>query len=218
MNPQMNSQTQFSNKPIPSLRVLLSLAAVSLTALVLPAGAASLTVQVADAAAKALPDAIVYVVPKTGNKTAAADKASVVIDQIDRQFVPLVSVVQTGTAVTFPNKDNIRHNVYSFSPPKTFELRLYSGVPAKPVVFDKPGLVVLGCNIHDQMIAYVQVVDTPWFAKTDAAGNVRIENLPPGNYEVRAWHYRLLDPNGEFSRSVKLDADSTLQARLTLKP
>ena len=195
-------------------KALLSL----LLALTLPAGAASLAVQVTDGAAKALPDAIVYVLPKGGGKAPVAENANGVIDQIDRQFVPLVSVVQTGTAIKFPNKDNIRHNVYSFSPPKTFELRLYSGVPAKPVIFDKPGLVVLGCNIHDQMIAYVQVVDTPWFGKSDAAGNVKIDNLPPGNYEVRAWHYRLLDPNAEFSRTLNIETTSKLSARLELKP
>jgi len=74
-------------------------------------------------------------------------------------------VVQAGTPILFPNHDKVRHHVYSFSPAKTFELKLYSGVPGTPVLFDKPGLVVLGCNIHDQMVAYVQVVNTPYFAK-----------------------------------------------------
>ena len=140
------------------------------------------------------------------------------VAQEHQQFKPLVSVVQTGSQVTFPNHDKLRHQVYSFSAPKTFELKLYSQGNAPPVLFDKAGTEVLGCNIHDQMIAYVQVVDTPWFGKSDAAGNVKIDNLPPGNYEVRAWHYRLLDPNAEFSRTLNIETTSKLSARLELKP
>ena len=98
--------------------------------------------------------------------------------------MPLVSVVQTGAAITFPNKDNIEHDVYSFSPAKRFELNLYHGIPASPVVFDKAGLVVMGCNIHDSMIAYLLIVDTPWFAKTDASGRATIDNLPADAYRA----------------------------------
>lgn len=109
------------------------------------------------------------------------------MDQIDKEFVPLVVPVQVGAAVSFPNKDNIRHHVYSFSPAKRFELKLYSGVPAKPVVFDRPGPVTLGCNIHDWMVGYIYVVDTPWFGKTSADGVASFE-LPAGDYVVKVWH------------------------------
>ncbi|MGF6724438.1 plastocyanin [Paraburkholderia sp. GAS41] len=158
------------------------------------ASAASLEVAVVDQNGAPLADAIVYATPLSG-KLPPVKPASSVVDQIKRQFVPLVSVVQSGTAITFPNKDNFEHDVYSFSPAKKFELHLYHGVPASPVVFDKPGLVVMGCNIHDSMIAYVMVVDTPWFAKTDANGHASIDNLPADNYKVTAWHYRLADAN-----------------------
>jgi plastocyanin len=126
------------------------------------AAANDLQVKVQNVAGAPASNAIVYATPKnpvaqaTGNAT---------IDQIDRQFVPRVTVLQTGTAVAFPNSDNIRHSVYSFSPPKIFTLKLYAGKPASPVVFDKPGIVVLGCNIHDNMLAWVLVVDTPYFAR-----------------------------------------------------
>ena len=80
------------------------------------------------------------------------------IDQVGKQFVPRVSIIRTGTAVTFPNSDNIRHQVYSFSKAKPFTLKLYSGSPAAPVLFDKAGLVLLGCNIHDRMVAFVDLV------------------------------------------------------------
>jgi hypothetical protein len=96
--------------------------------------------------------------------------------------------IQGGAAVTFPNKDNIRHHVYSFSATKPLDLKLYSGVPAKPVVFDKPGAVKLGCNIHDWMVGYVYVVDTPYFAKTDKTGSARLDGLPAGDYQLRVWH------------------------------
>ena len=109
------------------------------------------------------------------------------IDQRNTQFVPRVSVVTVGTPVSFPNSDNVRHQVYSFSTAKRFELPLYSGKPAAPVVFDTPGVVELGCNIHDWMLAYVVVVDTPYFAMANAEGRVNID-APAGRYTLRVWH------------------------------
>ena len=99
-----------------------------------------------------------------------------------------MTLVTVGTKVAFPNFDTVRHHVYSFSQAKTFELKLYAGVPAAPVVFDKPGLAVLGCNIHDRMAAWVVVADTPWFARTGADGIARIEGAPAGAYRIAAWH------------------------------
>lgn len=156
------------------------------------AHAASLQVDVVDKTGAPVPNAIIYATPMSG-KLPAKPPAGAVIDQIKRQFVPLVSVIQTGSSVTFPNKDNIEHDVYSFSPAKKFELNLYHGVAASPVVFDKPGLVVMGCNIHDMMVAYVLVVDTPYFAKTDASGHATIENVSAESYRVAAWQYRMKD-------------------------
>lgn len=115
-----------------------------------------------------------------------------IIDQIDKRYKPRVNIIRTGTSVTFPNSDRIRHQVYSFSPPKVFNLKLYAGVPANPVTFDKPGLVVLGCNIHDKMVAFVGIVDSPYFAKTPASGSAAV-NLPPGRYRLRVWHPSLTD-------------------------
>jgi len=118
---------------------------------------------------------------------AAVRPERAVIDQRNTQFVPKVSVITTGTPVRFPNSDNVRHQVYSFSPAKRFELPLYSGQTAPPVVFDAPGVVVLGCNIHDAMVAYVVVVDSPYHAKSDANGRAKIE-APAGQYILRIWH------------------------------
>ena len=109
------------------------------------------------------------------------------IDQVHKRFVPHVLAVQTGTSITFPNSDNVRHQVYSFSEAKRFELKLYAGKPANPIVMDHPGLVVLGCNIHDWMRAYVYVLDTRFFALTNANGHAKID-VPPGDYTVKIWH------------------------------
>jgi plastocyanin len=156
------------------------------------AAAAPLTVQVSNAAGQAIADAVVYAEPVAGPPAAKSPRQPVEIEQKGRTFLPLVTVVQTGTEISFPNRDTVRHHVYSFSPAKTFEIKLKADVAGSPpVLFDKPGTVVVGCNIHDQMVAYIQVVNTPYFAKTDATGKARIDNLPNGKYTLKAWHFNL---------------------------
>jgi len=149
-------------------------------------GAADLKVQVQSAAGLPFAGAVVYATPLAPPPHGELPRAT--IDQVNRTFVPIDSVIQAGTAVAFPNSDNIRHSVYSFSPARVFTLKLYAGTPSSPVVFDKPGVVVLGCNIHDSMVAWVLVVDTPYFARTDRSGVATLANLPPGDYRLRAWH------------------------------
>ena len=144
---------------------------------------------VRDKTGKGVVDAVVVAMP--ANRTAGAAggaTATIIVDQVNKEFVPYVLPVQVGTAVNFPNKDNIRHHVYSFSPARQFELRLYQGTPSEPVLFDKPGVVVLGCNIHDWMVGYVYVTDDPWFAVSDAQGRVQLDSVPAGSYSVSLWH------------------------------
>ncbi|MBI3286126.1 MAG: methylamine utilization protein [Burkholderiales bacterium] len=147
-------------------------------------------IQVLDSGGQAAPDAVVYAQALSGPLSAKAATAE--IEQKDKTFIPLVTVVQTGTAIFFPNNDTVRHHAYSFSPARPFELKLYSGKPAAPILFDKAGTVVVGCNIHDHMIAYIQVVDTPYFAKTDSKGQARLPAMPPGKYTLKVWHYKQL--------------------------
>lgn len=151
------------------------------------AQAATVSVQLQDSTGKPLPGAVVYLESREA-KQLAKPLAGAEIAQVNKQFVPRVLVVPVGTAVRFPNRDTVRHHVYSFSANKTFELKLYTGTEASPVVFDKPGIAVLGCNIHDSMSAWVVVVDTPFFASADATGAAAIRDVPAGSYRMRVWH------------------------------
>jgi plastocyanin len=149
--------------------------------------AAAIDVQARDVSGNPVPDAAVYAVPLGAAPESRAARTAAV-EQFDREFVPYVSVIQAGTTVSFPNRDPILHHVYSFSPAKPFEIKLYTGRSPTEVVFDRPGVVTLGCNIHDWMIGYIAVVPTAHFARTDAAGAARLRDLPAGRYEVHAWH------------------------------
>lgn len=167
-------------------RCLLVMATCALLALG-SAQAANLRVAVTNQG-KPSADAVVSLHSRTAAAAARPGLAS--IDQRAAQFVPRVTVVPVGTPVRFPNSDNVRHQVYSFSAARRFQLPLYAGQPAAPVVFDMPGVVELGCNIHDWMLAYVVVVDTPHHGLTDATGKIRIE-APAGTYTLRVWHPQL---------------------------
>ena len=193
-----------------------ALLAVSLLLCCGAARAAMVTVSVTDAAGRPLPQAVVSVEPVTG-KLAVQPTAGAQVAQVKRQFVPRVSVVTVGTPVTFPNQDTVRHHVYSFSPTKNFELKLYAGVPAQPVVFDKPGIAVLGCNIHDQMAAWVVVVDTPFHAVTGADGTAKVNAVSAGNYRIKVWHPGLPSSSDGVSQAVTVGAAPVEQAvRLTI--
>ena len=174
-----------------------------------PALPATLTVQLSDAAGAALEDAVAWATPR-GPLPAGTPRPGAVA-QVDKTFVPLVTVVQAGAQVAFPNKDEIRHHVYSFSPAKIFEIKLYANVPVPPrIVFDKAGEVVLGCNIHDNMLGYILVVDSPFYGKSGADGRVKLENLPEGEYELHAWHPSQAAP--PEARPVKVRADESAAA------
>jgi plastocyanin len=151
------------------------------------AAAAPVEVTVSDATGQPLADAVVWV-ESAAARAAARPLVGVEIVQAHKTFMPEVTVVTTGTAVAFPNRDTVRHHVYSLSPAKRFDLKLYVGTPEKPVVFDREGVAVLGCNIHDNMAAWVVIVSSPWFAKTDAQGRARLPEVPAGHHRLRTWH------------------------------
>ena len=139
----------------------------------------------------------------------AVTAGSWVMDQVDMQFDPEVLVVPRGAQVSFPNSDAVAHQVYSFSPAKRFSLGLYRGKHYPPVDFSKPGLVVLGCNIHDSMVGYIYVVESAHFGKSDEAGVVQLSGVPAGNYLVKAWSPRFKGEDAETLSSIMVKAGDT---------
>jgi plastocyanin len=182
------------------------------------ASAGDLTVAVVDTAGKGIPDTVVTLTPlESKTPPPGRSSATAVMDQLQLAFVPRVLVVAVGTTVEFPNSDSVSHQVYSFSPAKKFQLPLYKGQLHPPVVFDREGLVVLGCNIHDQMVGYIYVTPAPYFGKTDASGALRLSDLKNGDYRLIAWSPLIADPTSTLERTVHLDAGEAHTERIQLK-
>ena len=183
------------------------------------AAASGIAVQVQDGGGKALADVVVYAEPDGGTPVPKPLKPGE-IQQKGLKFIPLVTAVQTGSLIYFPNNDKVRHHIYSYSPAHKFDQKLYSGQSAAPQLFDKAGVVVLGCNIHDKMLAYVKVVDTPYFAKTDGNGVARIDIPAAGKYVLKAWHYNTVGgQTAEQDVTVKAgEALATATFKLAMKP
>ena len=154
-------------------------------------------------------EVVVTATPQQPGTAATAPKSrertTAVMDQQHKAFMPQVLVVARGTWVEFPNNDSVSHQVYSFSPAKRFQLPLYKGEVHSPQQFDKPGLVVLGCNIHDSMVGYIYVAEAPYFGKTDAGGVLRLKDLPGGRYQVSIWSPRVADDGAALNREVEME-------------
>jgi hypothetical protein len=167
---------------------LLALAAAALT-LAGPsaARAADLTVKVVSARGQPVADAVVMVHRPGGDPGPIRFPWPMVMEQRNMQFRPFVLIAPVGAEVAFPNHDPYQHHVYSFSPAKTFELKLYGHEETRRVKFDKAGVIALGCNIHDDMTGFIRVVDTPWADKTDARGQAVIHGLPAGKAQLAVW-------------------------------
>ncbi len=138
------------------------------------------------------------------------------IYQKDREFHPKILILPVGSQVEFPNRDNTQHHVYSFSPIKTFNIELYAGKPQNPVLFDNPGIVELGCNIHDHMQAFIVVSQTTAIGQTDGNGRVTLPVSDAGPQTVKIWHPRLPDNTQPISRT--LDGDSDRSVTIDLAP
>jgi plastocyanin len=158
------------------------------------AGARDIAVTVRDAAGHTVPDAVVSL---DGPGRAAAP-GHFTINQQHTMFMPFVLVVPVGSTVDFTNLDPFRHHVYSFSPAKKFELKLFGQGEKRAVTFDKPGTVALGCNIHDTMQAFIQVVDTAYAGKTGKDGRVVLRGAPDGNVRLTVWHPYLRAPGNQL--------------------
>jgi plastocyanin len=143
-----------------------------------------------------------------------------VMDQVDLAFAPDVLVLPVRSSVQFPNSDVVSHQVYSFSSARSFQLPLYRGKPYPPVTFEKPGIITLGCNIHDNMIAYIVVTEAPWFGRTDDRGSWIADDVPAGRYRLRIWHPLMNEPEDK-ARIVEVGGQpvsATIKLTRSLKP
>ncbi len=179
------------------------------------ARAADLDVMVRGPNGAPVADAVVTVETAEHKPLPARFVQPLAMSQRNQQFDPFVLVVPVGADVRFPNQDDVRHQVYSFSPTKTFELKLYGKDQTRVVRFDKPGVVSLGCNIHDQMVAYIVVADTAYAAKTDAGGHAVIHGLPAGAASVRVWHPYMKAPDNAQSFEASLPAAGSVSHTVT---
>ena len=185
----------------------------------LEARPASLTMVVSDRSGQPVPEVVVYAVAAEKSTTQPVPRTPttpVVMDQRFEQFRPHVLIAQTGSAISFPNADTVAHHVYSFSEPKQFELPLYQGTAHPPVTFDRPGVIDIGCNIHDHMEAHIVIVDTPFFAATGIDGRAVITDVPSGDYTVKIYSPRLRVTDHPVPQAIAVsgDSDAIVQIRL----
>ncbi|WP_230090609.1 methylamine utilization protein [Pseudoalteromonas rubra] len=197
----------------------ITLAAVTLISACATA-AEQLTVQVRDKEGKVLPGAAVWL----SGKGLAADQAvltrSYKMGQKNRAFTPHLLIVPKQAEVSFPNYDSILHHVYSFSPAKRFEFKLYRDQP-QALTFSATGAVELGCNIHDWMLGYILVVDSTHFAVTDTQGIARI-SIPAAQHNdvtLKVWHEGFMDldsPESHVLSAVKSGEQLNIQLQQSL--
>ncbi len=182
------------------------------------ASAADLRITVADSRGQSAAQVVVVARPIGAAAAANAAKSATVTQQF-QTFTPGVMPISVGTTVEFPNLDRMRHHVYSFSPAKTFEIHLYSGEDTPKVTFDVPGVITLGCNIHDWMTGYLYVTDAPYFAATDEAGIATLRNVPPGEYRLAVWHPKLdAEANEGTTRVGTTPATVDLKVAAVIEP
>ncbi len=194
---------------------IFALAAIAIC-LASPAVAGDLAVTVRDSMGMPVEDAVVTVRPAAGVHGPIRFDWPYRVSQQDIQFHPFVLIVPVGTSVEFPNMDKVRHHVYSFSPAKPFQLKLYGREEKRTVQFDKAGVVALGCNIHDRMIGFIDVVDTPYAAKTIDTGRAEIPDIPAGTAVVTVWHPFGKAPGNAVSRQVTIQARGAELESITL--
>ena len=181
-----------------------------------PLAAAPLSVRVVDAAGKPVRDAVVTLYPSSGARPARAS-GRYVVSQKNLQFHTFLTLVPVGADISFPNFDPTKHHVYSFSPAKKFELKLFAKDQSRAVHFDKPGVVALGCNIHDGMSAFIVVTDSAWTARTNAQGIVSFADAPNGSGRVTVWHPYLRAPGGAVQQAVG-PAQRSVSFSIRLRP
>src|SRR5881628_1919809 len=179
--------------------LLIAAAAIGLAA---PTIAAPLAVRVVDVSGHPVREAVVTIYPAGGAARAPRVAGRFAVSQRNLQFHPFLTIIPVGADVSFPNLDPTKHHVYSFSPAKRFELKLFAKDQSRTVHFDKPGVVALGCNIHDQMSAFIVVTDSAWTARTNLQGMAAFADAPNAPGRVMVWHPYLRAPGGTLQQGV----------------
>jgi plastocyanin len=177
-----------------------------------PACATNFTAEVVDQDGHPVVNAVVSLISevKTSMPAAATHlSAEKTIDQRNETFLPLVTIVPKGGHIVFANNDQTTHQVYSFSPVKQFEITLTRGEKSPAVIFENSGVAALGCNIHDHMIAYAYVAESPWTALTGIDGHAVIPDVPSGNYQAQVWHPKFPPGREPTSARTVLSGDTT---------
>ena len=190
-------------------RGLTAIIAVLLLGVHSPAAATDFTALVTDQDGKPVPNAVVSLLTDGTMPAPSTRLASEkTIDQRNETFIPLVTIVPKGGHIAFANNDQTTHQVYSFSKVKQFEMTLNRGQTSS-VAFENAGIAALGCNIHDKMIAYAYVADSPWTALTGEDGRITIQGVPAGNYRVQVWHPKFQPGRPLPSVALALSGDAT---------
>lgn len=189
-------------------------ATLALTAWAVSAAAASLVVKVTRLDGKPVAGAVVLLHGPPGSKS--PPPATFIVDQVGQTFTPDLTVIAVGSTVTFPNSDKVSHQVYSFSPTKRFQLPLYRGTPYAPITFANAGTITLGCNIHDEMIAYLVVTDAGWFGRTAQDGSWSSADLPAGDYRIEVWHPRMREATAMLERPLKMESAAPVRLDVQL--
>lgn len=184
----------------------------------LSAWAGDLAVSVRDSSGKPVPNAVVTVYPSSGTPKGPIKFAwPLTVAQQNIQFDPFVLVAPVGASVSFPNRDKVQHHVYSFSAGNKFELKLFGKDESRSVVFKAAGVAAIGCNIHDQMVGFVKVVDTPFAAKTGADGVATVRGIQAGPSTVKIWHPYLRAPKNEMTRTATIGATAVVRDQVTVE-
>jgi plastocyanin len=198
------------------LKAILALALLGATT---PLAGAPLSVRVVDASGRPVRDAVVVLYPAGSAARAPHAGGRYVVSQQNLQFHPFLTIVPVGADVSFPNLDPTKHHVYSFSPAKKFELKLFAKDQSRTVHFDKAGVVALGCNIHDQMSAFIFVADSAWTARTNAQGVANFGDAPNAPGRLIVWHPYLRAPGGELQQQIApTQRNASFQLRLRPPP
>ena len=200
--------------PFPLIAALI----VAAPLLVSAATLSSLPVQVVDQAGMPVRDAVVEIVPRAGDARRPAFRWRNAMAQRNQAFLPGTLIVPKGAVVAFPNLDNVRHSIYSFSKAGPFKIDLYGKDQTRTQQFKVAGTISLGCNIHDKMQGYIRVTDSPYAAPTDGNGLASIEGLGRGSYDVVVWHPRIRGTGGEWRGKLIVEPGKRSRIAVAVRP